>query len=162
MASPVTSGANVAVKVALLPAFNVRGSATPPIVKPVPDTLSWEIVMGDVPEFVIVKLSLLVAPTTTLPKVRTEGLALSEPEGAVAESAVEVGESPFALVTPEHPDTIAAESKSVADITRVGARAVGDACHPVTERRKLEFFAPAIKTRGVYGGHAIRLYCSSE
>lgn len=53
---PVAVGANVAVNVALLPTFNVSGRATPPIVKPVPDTPSCEIVTADAPEFVIVKL----------------------------------------------------------------------------------------------------------
>jgi hypothetical protein len=68
---------------------------------------------------------LLTPPTDTLPKFRTAGLALSEPEAAVVESAVEVVDSPFALVTPEHPDRIAAENKSVVDINSVKTGAVG-------------------------------------
>jgi hypothetical protein len=43
----------------------------------------------------------------------------------VVESAVEVVDSPFALVTPEHPDRIAAENKSVVDINSVKTGAVG-------------------------------------
>lgn len=70
-------------------------------------------------------------PTDTLPKFRAGGLALSEPEDARVESAVEVVESPFALVTPAHPDRIAAENKSVVDINSVKTGAVGYACERV-------------------------------
>jgi hypothetical protein len=49
-------GAKLAVKVALLPGFRFRGSATPPTVKPAPEAVAWEIVTGLVPELVSVKL----------------------------------------------------------------------------------------------------------
>jgi len=55
-ALPVLEGAKLAVKVALLPGFRFTGKATPPIAKPAPETLAWEIVTALVPELVIVKL----------------------------------------------------------------------------------------------------------
>lgn len=70
-------------------------------------------------------------PTTTLPKLIAAGLALSETEGGVVESAAEdaeVVELPLALVTPVHPDRTPADNRSVAEITKARTRGVGDAC----------------------------------
>jgi hypothetical protein len=55
-ALPAEVGAKLAVKVALLPGFRFTGSATPPMAKPAPEALAWEIVTALVPELVIVKL----------------------------------------------------------------------------------------------------------
>jgi hypothetical protein len=53
---PVELGAKVAVNVALLPGFKLRGSATPLMLKPAPEALAWEIVTELVPELLSVKL----------------------------------------------------------------------------------------------------------
>jgi hypothetical protein len=53
---PAELGAKLAVNVALAPGFKVTGSATPPILKPAPEALAWEIVTELVPELVSVKL----------------------------------------------------------------------------------------------------------
>ena len=53
---PAEVGAKLAVKVALLPGFRFRGIATPPMAKPAPEALAWEIVTKLVPELVNVKL----------------------------------------------------------------------------------------------------------
>jgi hypothetical protein len=55
-AAPGEVGAKLAVKVALLPGFRLTGSATPPIEKPAPEAVAWEMVTELVPELVIVKL----------------------------------------------------------------------------------------------------------
>jgi hypothetical protein len=117
---PEEVGAKLAVKVALLPGFRLTGSATPPIKKPAPEAVAWEMVTELVPELVIVKLWLLVLPSDTLPKVTAEGLALSAVEGTelgVAELeliAAEV-EFPLALVTPVQPDRMTDNAKRVED-----------------------------------------------
>jgi hypothetical protein len=77
VALPMAVGAKLAVKVALWPAVSVAGSDTPPMLKPVPDTAA-EIVTAVVPEFVSVRLWLLVEP--------------------------ELDEASLALVVPAHPD----------------------------------------------------------
>jgi hypothetical protein len=46
------AGVNVAVSEALCPVVNVKGSASAEILKPVPDTVDWEIVTLAVPLFV--------------------------------------------------------------------------------------------------------------
>jgi hypothetical protein len=53
---PAEVGAKLAVKVALLPGFRFTGIATPPMAKPAPEALAWEIVTKLVPELVNVKL----------------------------------------------------------------------------------------------------------
>jgi len=55
-ALPVEMGVKLAVKVAVLPGFRLTGSANPPMAKPAPEAMAWEIVTGFVPELVIVKL----------------------------------------------------------------------------------------------------------
>ena len=50
-ALPVAVGANVAVKVALLPALIVTGMLKPLMLKPAPDALAWVIVNGAFPVF---------------------------------------------------------------------------------------------------------------
>jgi len=55
-ALPTEVGAKIAVNVAVFPAPKVIGSATPEMLKLVPDALAWEIVAGSFPEFVMLKL----------------------------------------------------------------------------------------------------------
>ena len=105
---------------------------------------------------------MLAEPTDTLPKLNAAGLATSDPEGAGVESVVEAPEvvevpevaafadspEPLALVTPAHPERSAAETNSVAAITRAGTRGLGDASERVKKRRDRKYFA-SIKTCAV-------------
>ena len=100
---PVVVGAKEAVSVKLLPGDRVNGSDAPATLKPVPVALAWEIVTELVPEFVTVRLWLLVDPTGTFPKLIAAGLIARLPDDAVSEVA-EVVELPLAVVTPVHPD----------------------------------------------------------
>jgi hypothetical protein len=49
-------GAKLAVKVALVPGLRLTGSVTPPMEKPAPDAVAWEIVTEVAPELAMVKL----------------------------------------------------------------------------------------------------------
>lgn len=53
---PVEVGAKLAVKVALAPGLRLTGKATPPMEKPAPEALAWEIVTKLPPELVMVRL----------------------------------------------------------------------------------------------------------
>jgi hypothetical protein len=49
-------GAKPAVNVNVLPGDTVRGSDAPPMLKPAPVAVAWEIVTATLPEFVTLKL----------------------------------------------------------------------------------------------------------
>lgn len=53
---PAAVGSKLAVNVKVLPGESVRGRDAPPIVKPAPVTVAWEMVIATVPEFVTLKL----------------------------------------------------------------------------------------------------------
>jgi hypothetical protein len=55
-ASPTAEGANLAMKAAVCPSANVKGSGGPVIVKPRPDATALLIVNAAVPEFLNVRL----------------------------------------------------------------------------------------------------------
>lgn len=74
-ALPVAAGAKVAEKVALCPAASESGSAGVLNPNPVPDTVACKTVIAAVPEFVRVKLSVPVKPTSTFPKLKLGGMA---------------------------------------------------------------------------------------
>jgi hypothetical protein len=69
-ASPIAEGANLAMNVALCPTANVIGSGGAATVKPPPDATAWVIVKGAAPEFLTVRLWLLLEPIETFPKLR--------------------------------------------------------------------------------------------
>lgn len=142
------AGAKVAVKVALLPGFKFSGRATPPRLKPAPDAVAWEIVRAAVPALMIVKLRLLALPTDTSPKLKAAGLAPSAPEGGV-EPFVEDTELLLALTTPEQPDKMEAENKSVMDRDRMRMRGVGLLSRWGDGPRGPKLVACVIMTRGV-------------
>jgi hypothetical protein len=114
-AFPLAVGAKLAVNVKLLPGGRVNGSDAPLMPKPGPVAFAWEMIMATLPEFVTLKLWLLVDPTWTVPKLSAAGLMLTVPKVAAAGLAVPEGvalefvvvaELPLALVTPAHPDRI--------------------------------------------------------
>ena len=55
-ALPMADGANLAMKVALCPSANVKGSGGPVTLKPPPDATALVIVKSAVPEFLSVRL----------------------------------------------------------------------------------------------------------
>ena len=55
-AFPVAAGAKPAVNVKLFPGDRVNGSDAPPMLKPAPIAVIWEIVTAALPEFVTLKL----------------------------------------------------------------------------------------------------------
>ena len=114
---PIAAGANVTFSVTSSPGVMICPLETPLEAKPAPEIVTLETVILKVPEFVRLTLRALLLPTFTLLKFSLVVLRVSAPEGTMV--AVEVAESLFALVTPEHPDRIAAENKSVIEMKRV-------------------------------------------
>ena len=96
-------------------------------------------------------------PTDTFPKLIVAGLALSAAGATVVEfaalvvavAALVVAELPFALVTPAHPERIAAENRSVPEMNRIRTRETGRAQVSRETHDALEFRAWAIITREV-------------
>ena len=74
---PAAAGTKVAVKVAACPAFKISPAETPVALKPAPDTVTFEIVTLDVPEFASVTVCVPVLDTFTLPKFKEDALTLS-------------------------------------------------------------------------------------
>ena len=53
---PIVAGAKLTVNVKLLPGDRLNGSDAPPMLKPAPVALAWEIATTELPEFVTLKL----------------------------------------------------------------------------------------------------------
>ena len=98
---PVAVGAKLVMKVVLCPPANVNGSGGPFTVKPPPDAIVWETVMVSVPEFVRVRLCLLIEPTATFPKLRLLGFATRSPDDVA------------------HPDRVRAANNAVASRKKI-------------------------------------------
>ena len=111
-AFPAVVGAKLTVNVTLVLGASVKGRGTPPIAKPGPMALTWEMVIGRLPEFVAVKLWLLVDPTWTLPKVTAAGLMLRVPKLTFV--GLELG---LALVMPAHPDNVATANSTISKLS---------------------------------------------
>ena len=79
LTAPADVGAKETVKVALFPAFRVRGVVIPLKLNPVPVAATFETVMLVPPVLVIISDSDPLLPTLTLPKPRLVGLAASAP-----------------------------------------------------------------------------------
>jgi hypothetical protein len=94
----VDVGLNVAVTVALCPAFNDAGTLNPDTVTPVPETDIAEIVAVAVPEFVSFTLCVDVDPIETLPKLIDVGDSVRLAETPSPFSGTVVGESSALLV----------------------------------------------------------------
>src|SRR5437667_406289 len=97
---PAEIGAKLTVKLEVCPAAKVKGRESPPIVKPVPVTLTCEMVRLAVPEFLRGTGCLLLLPRFTVPKARLAGLAESRSVAPVPESDTVAGEF-VALLTIE-------------------------------------------------------------
>ena len=92
VALPVAEGANSPLKVVLCPAASVSGTDKPVMLNPVPKTLAAEIVTLAVPELLNVKVCVPLPPTSTLPKLKLEGLPVSAPCTPVPLKAIVAGE----------------------------------------------------------------------
>ena len=68
-------GAKVTLKVVLCPGANVTGVVKPEIVKPFPDTESWEMVALEPPVFCTASVWVLLLPTCTPVKDKLAGVA---------------------------------------------------------------------------------------
>ena len=79
-AVPAWVGVKIVVKVALCPVGSISGSAGPATAKPLPVATACVTVRAEVPEFVSVRLCLLLEPSTTFPKLRVLGLAARFPD----------------------------------------------------------------------------------
>jgi hypothetical protein len=93
-ALPDTVGVNVTLKLAVCPADNVTRGAEPLRVKPVPVTLTWEMLTAALPVFVSVTLCVALALKASLPKLKEVVLGVSCKTGAepVPLSEMVVGE----------------------------------------------------------------------
>ncbi len=100
VALPVAEGANCALKVVFCPTARVSGMDKPVMLKPVPEALAAEMVTLAVPELLSVKVCVPLPPTSTLPKLKLEGLAVSVPCTPVPLNATAAGD-PGALVLME-------------------------------------------------------------
>jgi len=81
LAVPTTFGAKVTLKEALWPGVSVRGSVSPPRLKPVPVIVACEIVTFAVPVSVSVTFWVLLLGGVTLPKFKLVGPAESVATG---------------------------------------------------------------------------------
>lgn len=74
---PAAVGAKTTLNVALLPAAMVSGTVMPVRLKPLPDTLAWEMVTLALPALDSLMVCELLVPVITLPKLALEGVAAS-------------------------------------------------------------------------------------
>jgi len=74
---PAALGLKATLNVALLPAAMVSGTVMPVRLKPLPDTVAWEIVTLALPALDSLMVCELLVPVTTLPKLALEGVAAS-------------------------------------------------------------------------------------
>lgn len=97
---PATVGVNITLKLAVCPADNVMRGAEPLRVKPVPVTLTEEMLTGELPVFVSVTLCVALALRVRLPKLKEVVLGVSCRTGAspVPLSGIVVGEFGASLI----------------------------------------------------------------
>src|SRR6266851_5113604 len=106
LALPVAEGANCALKVVLPPAASVSGTDKPVMLKPVPEALAAEIVTLAVPELLNVRVCVPLLPTSTFPKLKLEGLAVSVPCTPVPLNATAAGDPGALLLIETLPDAL--------------------------------------------------------
>jgi hypothetical protein len=106
VALPVAEGANCALKVVFCPAARVSGTDKPVMLKPVPEVLAAEIVTLAVPELLNVKICVPLLPTSTLLKLKLEGLAVSVPCTPVPLNAIAAGDPGALLLMEMFPESL--------------------------------------------------------
>ena len=97
---PAALGPNAALNVAALPAAMVTGAVIPVVPKPVPETVTEEIVTVAEPPFVRLTVCELLVPVVTLPNAAVFGVAANCASMPVPLKAIVAGE-PGALLTIE-------------------------------------------------------------
>ena len=103
---PAPLGAKVTLKPVFCPADKVRGRAGPLRLKPFPVTVSWEMVTLPVPVLVRITGSVLLLPSTMLPKFVLVGLAVISRVTPVADRETVAGELVALLTTERLPMTL--------------------------------------------------------
>ncbi len=88
----------------------------PVMLNPVPEALAAEIVTLAVPELLNVKVCVPLLPTSTFPKLKLEGLAVSVPCTPVPLNAIVAGEFVALLATLTLPVTPPAEAGAKATL----------------------------------------------
>jgi len=106
LALPVAEGVNCALKVVFCPAASVSGTDKPVMLNPVPKTLAAEIVTLAVPELLNVKVCVPLPPTSTFPKLKLEGLAVSVPCTPVPLNATAAGDPGALLLMAIFPEAL--------------------------------------------------------
>jgi hypothetical protein len=106
VALPVAEGANCALKVVFCPTARVSGTDKPVMLKPVPELLAAEIVTLAVPELLNVKVCVPLLPTSTLPKLKLEGLAVRVPCTPVPLNAIAAGDPGALLLMEMFPEAL--------------------------------------------------------
>src|SRR3974390_228736 len=96
---PAVAGANTALKLVLAPAARVAGVFKPLTLYPAPLTVSCEMVRDVFPLFVRVKACDLVCPSTTLPKLKLEGVMFNPLWTPVPPTGIISGDPPALLLT---------------------------------------------------------------
>ncbi len=110
------AGAKLAVKEVVCPGLRVAGTDKPVMLKPVPEVLAAEIVTLAVPELLNVKVCVPLLPTSTLPKLKLEGLGVSAPCTPVPLKAIAAGEFVALLATLTLPVTLPAAAGAKATL----------------------------------------------
>src|SRR5713226_9305325 len=80
--APEAVGAKTTLKLAACPAAKVSGGVRPLSLKPLPETVIWEMLTLELPELVSVTVCVALLPTVTFPKLRLVGLAVRMEVGA--------------------------------------------------------------------------------
>src|SRR5712692_6027104 len=106
LALPAAEGANCALNVVFCPAASVSGTDKPAMLKPVPKALAAEIVTLAVPELLNVMVCVPLLPTSTFPKLKLEGFAVSAPCTPDPLRATLAGELGASLVIVSVPDAL--------------------------------------------------------
>jgi hypothetical protein len=103
---PAEAGAKLAVKEVVCPALRVAGTDKPAMLKPAPEALAAEIVTLAVPELFNVMVCVPLLPTSTLPKLKVDGLGESAANMPVPASEATVGELCALLLIETLPDAL--------------------------------------------------------
>lgn len=106
---PAAVGLYAAVSVALVPGANLAGSVIPEIVTFATDGVRLEIVTCEVPMFCKRIVCVVSLPTTTLPKLKDEGVAARVEDVAVAVMPITILGSLALLMIDTLPAKVAAE-----------------------------------------------------
>ena len=98
---PVAEGVKVTLRAAISPGFRIVPLGIPPAVKPGPETVMLMIVTAEFVAFLKLRLTVLLSPRATLPRLRLEALGPNCPTMAFCDAAdVVVPEQPIWQIAP--------------------------------------------------------------